>query len=115
MTDRGRIYDLADEVCNLSIKAIDKITKLKQENNKLKQRIAELEKPKKKRKFRAMTNGEYCTYRKTGCNGCEYRQSLTYYDYYCDYSNFNKVNQERDENKPYKTKDGKYILIEVEE
>nr|DAU68159.1 MAG TPA: hypothetical protein [Caudoviricetes sp.] len=58
MTDRERIYNLVDKVCDLSIKAIDKITELKQENSKLKQRVAELEKPKKKRKFRAMTNGE---------------------------------------------------------
>ena len=70
---------------------------------------------KKKRKFRIMTLDEYCTYRKTECNGCEYRQSLTYYDYYCDYSNFNKVNRERDKSKPYKTKDGKFILNEVKE
>lgn len=68
----------------------------------------------KKRKFRAMTISEHCTYRKTGCNGCEYRQSLTYWDYYCDYSDFNQVNKWHDRNKPYKTKDGKYILIEVE-
>lgn len=44
----------------MSIKAIDKITELKQENSELKKRVAELEKPKKKRKFRAMTIGEYC-------------------------------------------------------
>lgn len=60
MTDRERIYNLVDKVCDLSIKAIDKITELKQENSKLKQRVAELEKPKKKRKFRAMTDGEIC-------------------------------------------------------
>lgn len=69
---------------------------------------------KKKRKFRAMTIGEHCTYRKTGCNGCEYRQSLTYCDYYCDYSDFNQVNKWHDRNKPFKTKGGKYILTEVE-
>lgn len=73
-----------------------------------------ISKSKKKRKFRAMTISEHCTYRKTGCNGCEYRQSLTYWDYYCDYSDFNQVNKWHDRNKPYKTKDGKYILIEVE-
>lgn len=66
---------------------------------------------KKKRKFRVMTIGEHCacTYRKTGCIGCEYHYGW----FCCDYSNFNKVNRERDGNKPYKTKDGKYILIEV--
>lgn len=58
MTDRERIYNLVDKVCDLSIKAIDKITELKQENSKLKQRVAELEKP--KRKFRAMTYDEFC-------------------------------------------------------
>lgn len=58
-----------------------------------------------------MTIGEHCacTYRKTGYIGCEYHYGW----FYCDYSNFNKVNRERDENKPYKTKDRKYILIEV--
>lgn len=60
MTDRERIYNLVDTVCDLSIKAIDKITELKQENSKLKQRVAELEKPKKKHKFRAMTHQEFC-------------------------------------------------------
>lgn len=58
MTDIDRVYNLVNKLCDLSIKAIDKITELKQENSKLKQRIAELEKPKKKRKFRAITNGK---------------------------------------------------------
>lgn len=65
----------------------------------------------KKRKFRAMTIGEHCTVRRTECIDCEYHRGL----YYCDYSDFNKVNRGRDKNKPYKTKDGKYILIEVKE
>lgn len=109
MTDRERIYNLVDKVCDLSIKAIDKITELKQENSKLKQRVAELEKPKKKRKFRAMTIGEYCT--EENCKKCEYYRDW----FYCDYLDFNKVNRGRDKKKPYKTKDGKYILIEVKE
>lgn len=58
MTDRESIYNLVNKVCDLSIASIDKITELKQENSKLKQRVAELEKP--KHKFRVMTNGEYC-------------------------------------------------------
>ena len=33
MTDRERIYNLVDKVCDLSIKAINKITELKQENS----------------------------------------------------------------------------------
>lgn len=70
----------------------------------------------KKRKFRAMTIGEHCTYRKTGCNGCEYRQHLTYCDYTCDYADFNQINSmAQNRTKPYKTKNGKYILIEVKE
>lgn len=112
MTDRERIYNLVDKVCDLSIKAIDKITELKQENSKLKQRVAELEKPKKKRKLRAMTNGKF-------------------HDFYC----YNHINTcQTDDNsdcsirficrmkglagikdRPYKTKDGKYIMIEVKE
>lgn len=63
---------------------------------------------KKKHKFRAMTIGEHCTVRRTKCKDCEYQYDL----FYCDYSNFNQVNRERDKNKPYKTKDGKYIFIE---
>lgn len=66
---------------------------------------------KKKRKFRAMTIGEHCTGEKKKCEGCEYNRNW----WYCAYSNFNKVIQERDKNKPYKTRDGKYILIEVKE
>lgn len=112
MTDRERIYNLVDKVCDLSIKAIDKITELKQENSKLKQRVAELEKPRKKRKLRAMTNGKF-------------------HDFYC----YNHINTcQTDDNsdcsirficrmkglagikdRPYKTKDGKYIMIEVKE
>lgn len=56
MTDRERVYKLVNKVCEYATWALE----LKQENSELKQRVAELEKPKKKRKFRAMTNGEYC-------------------------------------------------------
>lgn len=109
MTDRERIYNLVDKVCDLSIKAIDKITELKQENSKLKQRVAELEKPKKKRKFRAMTNGEYCDkwlskhkycLRSDGTERCPLFPSKT-----CLKDNVNEplvIN-------------GKYILIEMKE
>lgn len=81
--------------------------KLKQENNALKERIAELESTnKKKRKFRSMTIGEHCDYIRPRCRDCEYFRSL----YYCDYSKFNKVQTGKG---PYKTKDGKYIFVEV--
>lgn len=101
MTDRECIYNLVDKVCDLSIKAIDKITKLKQENNKLKQRIAELEKPKKKRKFRAMTCREFCRKYKS-CENCPEYNSLFCCDIMCAI----------DGAAPYKTKYNKYILIE---
>ncbi len=65
----------------------------------------------KKRKFRAITIGEHCTAGRTKCEDCEYHRGL----YYCDYSDFNKVHREYDRNKAYKTKDGKYILIEAKE
>lgn len=107
MTDREQINSLAKEVSDYA----DEIVALKQENNELKKRVAELEKPKKKRKFRAMTINEHCTGEKKKCEGCEYNRNW----WYCAYSNFNKVIQERDKNKPYKTRDGKYILIEVKQ
>lgn len=103
MTDRERIYNLVDK-CDLSIKAIDKITELKQENNELKQRVAELEKPKKKRKFRAMTNLEFCISHTSRCISCPMLFSCPVRSSYSE-----------DLNKPYQTKDGKYILIEVKE
>lgn len=49
---------------------------------------------KKKRKFRAMTIGEYCDIGRVGrtdCKYCEYNRGL----YYCDYSVFNQVNRWR--------------------
>lgn len=108
MTDRERIYNLVDKVCDLPIKAIDKITELKQENSKLKQRVAELEKPKKKRKFRAMTKGEWCTKK---CPECEYHYAIIC----CDYSEFNGIHKGLGNSKPYKKRNGKYILVEVKE
>lgn len=63
----------------------------------------------KKRKFRAMTIREHCV--DDGgvpCKWCEYSHGM-----YCDYPDFNQGHL-GDRNKPYKTKDGKYILIEVE-
>lgn len=97
MTDRERIYNLVDKVCDLSIKAIDKITELKQENSKLKQRVAEFEKP--KRKFRTMTYNEFCKKFNKGCDECPFKD-----DYNC-------IKQKDYPCKPY----GKYILIEVKE
>ena len=57
-----------------------------------------------------MTIGEHCVGDGTHCKDCEYNHDL----FYCDYSDFNQQHR-GDRNNPYKTKDGKYILIEVEE
>ena len=66
-----------------------------------------MDKKTKTHKFRAMTIGEYCE--QAECKKCEYH----YGTFCCDYSNFNGVHREH--SKSYKTKDGKYILIEVKE
>lgn len=62
---------------------------------------------KKKRKFRAMTVGEWCDPSK--CSQCEYHYNL----HFCSYAEFNRVNKALGKDKPYKTKNGKYIFIEV--
>ena len=65
---------------------------------------------KKKRKFRAMTVSERC--RKGICHKCEYHWG----NYYCLYSKLNGTNRINEKGEmPYKTKDGKYIMIEVKE
>lgn len=98
MTDREQINSLAKKVSDYA----DETMKLKQENNALKERIAELESTnKKKRKFRAMTYGEFCDiFKKQGgcCIGCPFlRVSCTKLKY--------------EPCKPH----GKYILVEVKE
>ena len=62
---------------------------------------------KKKRKIRAITIGKYCTTK--GCKNCEYFSSKIF----CDYALINGVLRNKNGEKPYKTKDGKYIFIEV--
>lgn len=111
MTDRERIYNLVDKVCDLSIKAIDKITELKQENSKLKQRVAELEKPKKKRKFRVVTNAEFCDKWMKNHLFCK---SIVSDGYCCPISPTDNCFRESFLNKPCII-NGKYILIEVKE
>lgn len=61
---------------------------------------------KKKRKFRVMTNGEFCNKHKY-CNACpEYKNNINpCYGFMHGIANI----------EPYKTKNGKYILIEVKE
>lgn len=70
---------------------------------------------KKKREFRAMTIGEHCfdSDSRTMCKDCEYSEGLCFC--LCTYSVYNQVDMVRDRNKPYKTKDGKYIFVEVKE
>lgn len=105
MTDREQINSLTKKVSDYA----DEIVALKQENNELKKRVAELEKPKRKRKFRAMTNAEFCgTYageKDFDCSNC----SLFHYSGVCELTDIS-ISE-----KPYKTKDGKYILIEAKE
>lgn len=64
---------------------------------------------KKKRKFRVMTVKEWCD--KPNCKKCEYCQDSIF----CDYLQFNGITEMKMSNIPYKTKAGKYILIEVKE
>lgn len=59
---------------------------------------------KKKRKFRAMTNLEFCISHTSRCISCPMLFSCPVRSSYSE-----------DLNKPYQTKDGKYILIEVKE
>lgn len=62
---------------------------------------------KKKRKFRAMTIRERCFNSKfTPCKDCEYRSGIR-----CQYPE----SYLSDKDKPYKTRNGKYVLIEVKE
>lgn len=113
MTDsKCYMYNLVDRVCGLSIEVIDKITELKQENSKLKQRVVELEKPKKKRKFRAMTHQEFCKMWQKHHLYCKSKV-----DCYCCplYSNLKCLkNATNNIGKPCKI-NGKYIFIEVKE
>ena len=64
---------------------------------------------KKKRKFRAVTIKEHCD--KEKCKKCEY----LYGTFYCVYSVFNGIHKGRENSKPYKKRNGKYILREVKE
>lgn len=100
MTDRERVYNLVNKVCEYATWALE----LKQENSELKQRVAELEKPKKKRKFRAMTCSEFCK-KFSFCGECPE---------YDKYKNACCAPYIKD-NDLHRTQDGKYILIEVKE
>lgn len=100
MTDRERIDSLVKKASDYA----DEITELKQENSELKKRVAELEKPKKKRKFRAMTCDEFC-HKYSFCGECPM------YDKRID----NCSTPYFKGNDLFRTKNGKYIMIEVKE
>lgn len=68
-------------------------------------------KSQKKHKFRAMTNSEFCGTYVSGENFCRRKCSLCRQTGICELAqNRNSISK-----KPYKTKDGKYIMIEVKE
>ena len=110
MTDRERIDSLVKKTSDYA----DEIMELNQENNELKKRVPELENASKpKRKFRAMTNSEFCIKyageENFSCLNCSlYRNSSSCV--LADADDWKLTAQ-----KPYKTKDGKYIMIEVKE
>lgn len=108
MTDREQIDSLVKKAYDY----FNEIMELKQENNALKQRVAELENASKpKRKFRAMTNSEFWRTYVSGKNFCRRNCSLCRQIDICELAqNWNSISK-----KPYKTKDGKYIMIEVKE
>lgn len=62
---------------------------------------------KKKRKLRAMTINEHCS---KGCSTCEYKFKM-----FCFYHTITGINRIERSDTPYKTKDGKYLYIEVKE
>lgn len=101
MTDRERIDSLVKKAYDY----FNEIMELKQENNALKQRVAELENASKpKRKFRAMTCSEFCK-KFSFCGECPE---------YDKYKNACCAPYIKD-NDLYRTQDGKYILVEVKE
>lgn len=64
---------------------------------------------KKKRKLKIMTVKEWCD--KTNCKKCEYCKDSAF----CEYLQLNEIIIMKMSNTPYKTKAGKYILVEVRE
>lgn len=105
MTDKERIDSLFKKTSDYA----DEIMKLKQENNALKERVAELENAsKKKRKFRAMTNSEFCTKWLLKHKFCKHL------DGHCCPLALSKACFKDNDIQPCKV-NGKYIFIEVKE
>lgn len=66
----------------------------------------EINQPKKKRKFRTMTNAEFCDKHKH-CSTCTEHNGYMYSCYWFMHGSASKA--------PYRTTNGKYILVEVKE
>ncbi len=118
MTDRERIYELVERVYDLAVTAVDKTTKLKQENNELKKRVVELENSatntnvptkKAKHKLRAMTNEEFC---KRWYKSHLYCKSNV--GYCCPLNSVINCYRQDIMDKPCKI-NGQYLFIEVKE
>lgn len=110
MTDRERVYSYLSKECDYTADLMNKITELKQENSELKKRVAELENASKpKRKFRAITNGEICRKWKVIHTFCRIGEVK------CPFFGVVDCRPRDFKAKPFQTKDGKYILIEVKE
>lgn len=109
MTDRERVYSYLSKECDYTADLMNKIKELKRENVKIKQRVAELEKTKKKRKFRAITNGEICRKWKEIHTFCRIGKVA------CPFFGVVDCRPRDFKAKPFQTKYGKYILIEVKE
>lgn len=110
MTDREQINSLAKKTSDYA----KEIMELKQENNELKKRVAELENASKpKRKFRAMTYMEYCKSQCFICEDCCFAPNWAdkHYKHIC----LILKKSPNDFNKPCRLPNGKYILVEVKE
>lgn len=119
--DDKSIYELIETAYNLATTALDRTMRLRQENNKLKQQIKSFKNfakdtntptKKCKRNFKFLTVGDFCRewikiY--VDCvndNGYSKRCCPLFCSDVCN-------SEKRMDKAPYKTKNGKYILIEV--
>lgn len=109
--NNGNIREI---VCKIDISAFHKrikdrqrVSQRKYKKTHTREKNQLISKSKKKRKFRAMTIRERCFNNKfTPCKDCEYRSGIC-----CQYPE----SYLSDKDKPYKTRNGKYVLIEVKE
>lgn len=119
--DDESIYELIEIAYNLATTALDKTTRLRQENNKLKQQIIELKNSAKdinvstkkcKRNFKFLTVGDFC--REWNKIYADCINDNGYSKRCCPLFCSDVCNSKKRMNKaPYKTKNGKYILVEI--